>query len=663
MRFLSFSSLLFLLSISGFSAGVLLAPDVQNAIYSSNGKLSTTLTIGEATYSNPETGLVQKVVGYNGQIGGPTLYAKPGDYVEITLINDLPAEPCNTFVPEMFNAYHAVDITNIHFHGLHIPPTANPSHLEVRPGESHTFSFQIPEGHNGGTNWYHPHFPGSTSLQAGGGGVGLLVVEDLEGDLPEDMLNLPDLNLRVQFLNMTYLQYDYATGTSGSYVELCRQYCLPAENRHLCTEHFFENGPTEGAYNTTIAPDGLEYETTLVNGYERPTIDLVADQWYRARLLYVPTRFRTLEPTFPTDGCEAHLLAKDGNYMLEVPRIGVSAGFMTSGNRADFLVRCSKLGKHEFRSASIARNSDNWIASQKRNSLDRVLAYFNVVEDKSSLEGMEYANPSNMPVVKPARPCMSADMRATTPDETHILQMSGLLPNGGDIADVLPIERPPCCSETSYYDVNGIGVLSIDHRGEEGAPGREFDFVWQSGSVVEIDYYFPQIHPLHYHINPFQLIELPPLGSYEGYFEVGDFHDVLHTTITDYYGKAKLRMSVGGPVGEILGHCHIYRHSDRGMAYLGHIVGEEGIYSSKLDGSCYVGLENRGFKYVDECFSCEGNDPCNPLAVPGKYYYSHCKKKRRYIQCSDQGQCFDMKCPAKTFWDDAALTCVRMDVV
>jgi hypothetical protein len=40
-------------------------------------------------------------------------------------------------------------------------------------------------------------------------------------------------------------------------------------------------------------------------------------------------------------------------------------------------------------------------------------------------------------------------------------------------------------------------------------------------------------------------------------WEPGDFQDVLQTTITDHYGKAKLRLSIGGPTGNMLGHCHL----------------------------------------------------------------------------------------------------------
>jgi hypothetical protein len=54
---------------------------------------------------------------------------------------------------------------------------------------------------------------------------------------------------------------------------------------------------------------------------------------------------------------------------------------MTSAvrSRADFYGQvCPKSVSKEFRSLSLARNSSNWIGSQKCNSLDRLLAYMNV---------------------------------------------------------------------------------------------------------------------------------------------------------------------------------------------------------------------------------------------------------------------------------------------
>lgn len=103
---------------------------------------------------------------YNGQIPGPRLEAKPGDTVQIRFTNRL-SQP-----------------TNLHYHGLHIPPTGTGDNvfLEILPSESHTYEFQIPRNHPAGTFWYHPHYHGLVAEQLFGGLAGLFVVR---GELDE----------------------------------------------------------------------------------------------------------------------------------------------------------------------------------------------------------------------------------------------------------------------------------------------------------------------------------------------------------------------------------------------------------------------------------------------------------------------------------------------
>ena len=122
-------------------------PDAQPVLSSENGELSVTLTIGEALYENVETGLKQKVVGYNGVVVGPTLRVKPGDTLRITLMNELPEEACNTSVPELWNQYHAISDTNLHVHGLFVPAQENPTFIKIAPGETHEYTINIPETH------------------------------------------------------------------------------------------------------------------------------------------------------------------------------------------------------------------------------------------------------------------------------------------------------------------------------------------------------------------------------------------------------------------------------------------------------------------------------------------------------------------------------------
>ena len=78
---------------------------------------------------------------YNGSVPGPRLEIRPGDQVRIRFANRLP------------------EVTNLHFHGLHVSPSGNADNvfLEIPPGENQTYEFSLPQDHRGGTYWYHPH--------------------------------------------------------------------------------------------------------------------------------------------------------------------------------------------------------------------------------------------------------------------------------------------------------------------------------------------------------------------------------------------------------------------------------------------------------------------------------------------------------------------------
>lgn len=68
---------------------------------------------------------------------------------------------------------------------MHISPKA-PSDdvsIAIHPGESYDYVLDILPEHGAGTNWYHTHYHGSTTVQVGGGSVGSLIVEDDENSL------------------------------------------------------------------------------------------------------------------------------------------------------------------------------------------------------------------------------------------------------------------------------------------------------------------------------------------------------------------------------------------------------------------------------------------------------------------------------------------------
>jgi len=95
---------------------------------------------------------------YNGQIPGPSIRVKEGDFVRIILQNDLK-------VP-----------TSLHFHGLILPGSVDglprPGTGLVPPGKAYAYQFQVLQP---GTFWYHPQVVNSD--QQARGLYGAIVVE------------------------------------------------------------------------------------------------------------------------------------------------------------------------------------------------------------------------------------------------------------------------------------------------------------------------------------------------------------------------------------------------------------------------------------------------------------------------------------------------------
>jgi FtsP/CotA-like multicopper oxidase with cupredoxin domain len=118
---------------------------------------------------------------YNSTVPGPRIEVVPGDEVRIRLINRL-REP-----------------TNLHFHGLHLPPTgrADNSFLLIPPGEALEYEFAIPKDHACGTFWYHPHVHGSAARQVSRGLAGALVVRGGLDEIPE-IARAPEFLIPIQ---------------------------------------------------------------------------------------------------------------------------------------------------------------------------------------------------------------------------------------------------------------------------------------------------------------------------------------------------------------------------------------------------------------------------------------------------------------------------------
>jgi len=121
----------------------------------------------------------------------PTLRMRPGDLLVLKLKNELadpgasaaagaaPAaqDPCTS-------ASMSLTSTNLHFHGLTVPPICHADEVlktSIAAGAPpFEYRFRIPAHEPPGLYWYHPHIHGFTTAQVLGGASGALIIEGIE---------------------------------------------------------------------------------------------------------------------------------------------------------------------------------------------------------------------------------------------------------------------------------------------------------------------------------------------------------------------------------------------------------------------------------------------------------------------------------------------------
>jgi len=156
-------------------------------VTSSNGKLDVEFQFRAS--AQPDGRIRYCYIDANGD-ESPTLRVRPGDTVILKLKNELPPA-------------HAMSgsSTNLHFHGLDIPPKRHQDdvlHTMIEPSDPvFEYRFKIPVDEPPGLYWYHPHPHGFSEAQVLGGASGALIVEGAEG-LPERLLVLRDEDLPAQ---------------------------------------------------------------------------------------------------------------------------------------------------------------------------------------------------------------------------------------------------------------------------------------------------------------------------------------------------------------------------------------------------------------------------------------------------------------------------------
>jgi len=182
---------------------------VQNPpdLYSANGVLTVDLTLQNQQGSDGYMHYCYVYMNQGQQMEAPTLRLNAGDQLILNLTNNIQA-PYDRFPPKLQfklkerhqlpmkmagthtpgapdDPCHGTEVlpssTNIHFHGLNIPPVCHQDDVIntlIQSGDpTFQYSTQIPPNEPPGMYWYHPHAHGFTFTQVAGGASGSIIIE------------------------------------------------------------------------------------------------------------------------------------------------------------------------------------------------------------------------------------------------------------------------------------------------------------------------------------------------------------------------------------------------------------------------------------------------------------------------------------------------------
>lgn len=520
---------------------------------------------------------------------GPLLRLNRGKEYSVSLTNDLVQTPPGTGNFTEFQK--GLGDTNFHVHGIHewsgvasqedaqtyqggdnifLVLKGRSQEAENSPGESNVFYGRLPDDHLPGIHWYHPHKHGSTSTQTMGAQGTILVEDDGELWLPDEN-GCKDFrealsSMKDRIMHMATYSFEQMIPNEGENEWYDANY----------QEVSLAGGSTICCNNTANSPNALEgtgvtQDLLFVNGGWQPKIMMGSGEYQRFRFIiggYTGSAMMQIKDPAtgePTDACEMMLYSKDGVYLMEVPR-QVSYVFLPSGARAEIVMKCQGPVGKQF---DLVTSNSSYPFGDLPPAVQGVSKSFNqkiatIEIDESSTTAASLKEKQCTPL----RPAYATDLRNPNLIKNNALSSLALDP-------VPNFDRDPsgCTMGGEVFSFPDANPFKLEIGKVVG---------WNRiGGLLA--------HPLHVHINPFQIQTLPklfPNTTWDGgYFEAGDYHDTL--LIPQMTGKIQLRFQPGPYSGYAVAHCHFLNHEDAGcMRVIDFVcqgdIGEKGICSTKM---------------------------------------------------------------------------------
>jgi FtsP/CotA-like multicopper oxidase with cupredoxin domain len=514
---------------------------------SRNGVLRVDLTI--RNYSEAEgPGRYCYIDGNGNQ--SPNLRLKPGDLLILHLKNDLTAaDPEGASANHLHAHMHAekngdpcasgamtAKSTNLHFHGLTIPPVCHQDDVlktSISPGDlPFEYRFRIPGNQPPGLYWYHPHIHGFTKAQVLGGASGALIVEGIErankevAGLPERVLIIRDQDL----LNPN---------------------APPSKSEPVVPKMLIDRDGDAANNGTGFGKPAKDLSINFVPvpypDYPPAVIEMKPGERQLWRVLNASAiTYLNLAVLFNRAPQPLGLVAMDGVPLNQNGNSGDGVSWQTHlgvppGARMEFIVQGPPRG---VTGLLVTRTVDTGPGGE--NDPNRALASIKASEDARQLRSKLDASPQPLP------PAGLPWLGSVAPVRSRKLYFSEKLtdPNNPN-------------SATEFY-ITVDGQTPMLFNPQSGVP----DIIAKQGTVEDwiIENRSNELHAFHIHQLHFLLLDYLGKPANEPFLRdtvnVPYYKDNMLV-----YPSVRLRMDFRDPntVGTFLFHCHLLEHEDGGM--------------------------------------------------------------------------------------------------
>lgn len=532
-------------------------------------------------------GVPVRLRSYGGTVPGTLIRTRPGQRLEITLVNELddyeakPWTRADTWNGD-HNVPHMLSHTNLHLHGLDVSPhlftpfgtsVASASMIAVEPGGGRfVYPFEIPADHPSGLFWYHPHHHGSTVVQAVSGMAGVLIVEGPIDEVPEiaaakpyliavqdiglfpsDDPATPDLWIYEPVQNAVWQTftgdvtiYDPATMTAPTQADLRGGFTTG----DYALRFYLVNGEVfyREDHNDTMAacPDGTPTSPTCPIGTQLGEGEVIRAAPGEVIRLRVLNGCSDLVMPLHLEGHDIHLIALDGvNFPAPRPMTTQAATLwdgvvdysnqatslvLAPANRAEFLVRAGAVGT--YRLVALAHQGQQFLAAEQK-----IIATL-VVEG----EPVDMALPTELPPPTRYYPLIDD---AEIVDEGYATAFSMMFP--GVLNPVVGLDL---MVDNELYDEHASGKTV--------ALGTAEQWAIQTTMTAEG-------HPFHVHVNHFEVLSIAGLAQPAGTIMDTVWVPKPPTDDGTTRSEAIIRMRFVEWTGKSVYHCHILPHEDTGM--------------------------------------------------------------------------------------------------